>query len=154
MPQRLAAGAGAGMTATALTHPIDTLRLRLALPGSARQGAVHRAIQKWAEQKRVRRRSSANGLSCCGAGMWACAGSIVRTEGPAAFYKGLMPALAGIAPYAAINFATYDGLKAWAYGAGRAPCSHAPHVVCLGSAGSTELDAHSLRESQQAWRCT
>ena len=38
MLQRLAAGAGAGMTATALTHPLDTLRLRLALPGSARQG--------------------------------------------------------------------------------------------------------------------
>lgn len=61
--------------------------------------------------------------SCCVAGMWACAGSIARAEGPAAFYKGLMPALAGIAPYAAINFATYDGLKAWAYGAGRAPGS-------------------------------
>ena len=29
---RLAAGACAGMTATALTHPIDTVRLRLALP--------------------------------------------------------------------------------------------------------------------------
>jgi len=38
VPQRLAAGAGAGMTSTALTHPLDTLRLRLALPGSARQG--------------------------------------------------------------------------------------------------------------------
>ena len=61
--------------------------------------------------------------SCCAAGIWACAGGIVRSEGPAALYKGLMPALAGIAPYAAINFATYDGLKAWAYGAGRAHCS-------------------------------
>lgn len=32
MPLRLIAGACAGMTATALTHPLDTLRLRMALP--------------------------------------------------------------------------------------------------------------------------
>ncbi|KAK9832837.1 hypothetical protein WJX81_005482 [Elliptochloris bilobata] len=102
--QRLAAGAGAGMTATALTHPIDTLRLRLALPGSAQQG------------------------------MWACARAIVRTEGLLALYKGLTPALAGIAPYAAINFATYDGLKAWAYGAG--PQSAAGNLG-LGAAAGT-----------------
>ena len=29
---RLAAGAAAGMTATAATHPLDTIRLRLAMP--------------------------------------------------------------------------------------------------------------------------
>jgi hypothetical protein len=32
LAQRLASGAAAGMTATALTHPLDTVRLRLALP--------------------------------------------------------------------------------------------------------------------------
>lgn len=32
VPLRLIAGAFAGMTATALTHPLDTLRLRMALP--------------------------------------------------------------------------------------------------------------------------
>lgn len=39
VPARLASGAAAGMTATALTHPLDVLRLRLALPGRPRQGA-------------------------------------------------------------------------------------------------------------------
>lgn len=34
--RRLACGALAGMTGTALTHPLDTVRLRLALPNSAR----------------------------------------------------------------------------------------------------------------------
>ena len=38
VPRRLAAGAGAGMTATALTHPLDVVRLRLALPNSPYTG--------------------------------------------------------------------------------------------------------------------
>ena len=42
MPLRLAAGAAAGMTATALTHPLDVMRLRLALPRSPYTGGVPR----------------------------------------------------------------------------------------------------------------
>jgi solute carrier family 25 phosphate transporter 23/24/25/41 len=41
--RRLAAGACAGMSATALTHPLDTVRLRLALPGNQYKGARARA---------------------------------------------------------------------------------------------------------------
>ena len=50
----------------------------------------------------------------------------MRSEGVIALYKGLAPTLVGIAPYAALNFATYDLLKKavyhgerWGRGGGR-----------------------------------
>ena len=43
---------------------------------------------------------------------------VYRTEGVRALYKGLIPTLAGIAPYAACNFASYDVAKKMYYGDG------------------------------------
>ena len=40
LPGRLTCGALAGMTGTALTHPLDTVRLRLALPNSGRGACI------------------------------------------------------------------------------------------------------------------
>jgi solute carrier family 25 phosphate transporter 23/24/25/41 len=45
--------------------------------------------------------------------------TMVRTEGVVSLYKGLVPTLIGIAPYAALNFASYDMLKRYAYEGGR-----------------------------------
>lgn len=44
--------------------------------------------------------------------------TVARAEGPLALYKGLAPTLVGIAPYAALNFASYDLLKRHVYDAG------------------------------------
>ena len=85
--RRLVAGACAGMTATALTHPLDTVRLRLALPNSGYTGM-------------------GNAFT-----------TMVRAEGAVSLYKGLVPTLVGIAPYAALNFASYDLLKRKYYSA-------------------------------------
>lgn len=86
--KRLAAGACAGMTATTLTHPLDTVRLRLALPNTPYQGMMNAVV------------------------------TISSKEGLLALYKGLAPTLVGIAPYAALNFSSYDLLKTWAYSNG------------------------------------
>ena len=82
---RLTAGALAGMTASAATHPLDTVRLRLAMPKHPYTGL-------------------GNALT-----------SIVKQEGVSALYKGLGPTLVGIAPYAALNFAAYDSAKVYVY---------------------------------------
>lgn len=77
--RRLAAGAAAGMTATLVTFPLDTLRLRMAVDPKCRTmgGAVL---------------------------------TLLREGSGAAFYRGLGASLAGIAPYMALELATYDTL--------------------------------------------
>jgi len=101
--QRLLAGAMAGVTATTLTHPLDTLRLRMAVPVEATT-------------------SSALSIS-------AHITHIYRHEGLASLYRGLSPAIVGIAPFAAIQFTSYDILKTWGGGGGggdRSTGSEAP----------------------------
>ncbi|EIE27681.1 mitochondrial substrate carrier protein [Coccomyxa subellipsoidea C-169] len=79
--QRLTAGAFAGMSAVAVTHPLDVIRLRLSLPRAGYTGMTNALV------------------------------TIMRTEGSFALYKGFAPALIGTAPFAALNFASYDLLK-------------------------------------------
>lgn len=106
MVRRLTAGALAGMTGTAITHPLDVVRLRLALPDSGYRGITHAFA------------------------------SIFRSEGVTAFYKGLLPTLAGIAPYAACNFAAYDLIKKWYYRVRAiSPCPFACRVDVIAHGG-------------------
>lgn len=106
--RRLASGACAGMTATALTHPLDTIRLRLAMPHHTYKGT------------------------------WDALTTVARTEGSLALYKGLAPTLIGIAPYAALNFAAYDLLKQRVYGTGSSSKKQSPITnLLLGATAGT-----------------
>jgi solute carrier family 25 phosphate transporter 23/24/25/41 len=79
------AGAFAGVCSVTATYPLDLIRTRLSLPASG-----------------------TGSLS-----IMACARQIYATEGGVrALYRGLGPTLAGIAPYVALNFTVYEGLKA------------------------------------------
>lgn len=54
---------------------------------------------------------------------------MVKHEGVGSLYKGLAPTLVGIAPYAALNFASYDLLKAFAYSDHKyVPCLQEPII--------------------------
>lgn len=70
---------------------------------------------------RPARRTPPSRLPCapvtCLAGMADGFITVARTEGLMALYKGLLPTLIGIAPYAALNFASYDLLKRHVYNA-------------------------------------
>ena len=61
---------------------------------------------------------------------------MVRTEGVISLYKGLVPTLVGVAPYAALNFASYDMLKRWAYDGGHIQQSTVSNLLMGATAGT------------------
>lgn len=79
------AGAGAGLTAVSLTYPLDTIRARLAfqITGEHRyNGIIHTAT------------------------------SILKEEGGVrALYRGFVPTLCGMVPYAGLSFYCFEMLK-------------------------------------------
>ncbi|XP_037828914.1 calcium-binding mitochondrial carrier protein SCaMC-1-like [Kryptolebias marmoratus] len=83
--KRFIAGSMAGATAQTAIYPMEVLKTRLTLRKTGQY-----------------------------AGMFDCAKKILRKEGVIAFYKGYIPNLLGIIPYAGIDLAVYETLKnAW-----------------------------------------
>ena len=84
--ERMFAGAFAGICSVTTTYPLDIIRTRLSLDINQNK---ERAIIS-------------------------CGKDIVKHEGgTVALYRGLSPTIAGIAPYVALNFTVYEGLKSW-----------------------------------------
>ena len=80
--QRMAAGALAGGTAQALIYPLELVRTRLAVcPGGTYGGIID------------------------------CATKVMRQEGVRAFYRGIVPSMIGILPYAGVDITTFELLK-------------------------------------------
>ncbi|XP_010771958.1 calcium-binding mitochondrial carrier protein SCaMC-2-B-like isoform X2 [Notothenia coriiceps] len=80
--ERLVAGSLAGAIAQSSIYPMEVLKTRLALRKTGQySGIVH------------------------------CAKHIFQKEGAAAFYKGYVPNMLGIIPYAGIDLAVYETLK-------------------------------------------
>ncbi len=114
--QRLTAGAFAGMSAVAVTHPLDVIRLRLSLPRAGYTGVSPAVFTSYYSASRCLlgvNLTMARALhhTLLMAGMTNALVTIMRTEGSFALYKGFAPALIGTAPFAALNFASYDLLK-------------------------------------------
>ncbi|XP_054628380.1 calcium-binding mitochondrial carrier protein SCaMC-2-A [Dunckerocampus dactyliophorus] len=80
--ERFVAGSLAGVIAQSTIYPMEVLKTRLAL----------------------RRTGQYTGISDC-------AKQILRREGLTAFYKGYLPNMLGIIPYAGIDLAVYETLK-------------------------------------------
>ncbi|KAG1334578.1 putative mitochondrial adenine nucleotide transporter BTL3 [Cocos nucifera] len=80
--ERFLAGAAAGITATVLCLPMDTIRTKMVAPGGEALGGVI-------------------GVFC----------HMVQTEGFFSLYKGLVPSLISMAPSGAVFYGVYDILK-------------------------------------------
>ncbi|XP_029706858.1 calcium-binding mitochondrial carrier protein SCaMC-1 isoform X2 [Takifugu rubripes] len=80
--ERLVAGCLAGATAQTAIYPMEVLKTRLTL----------------------RKTGQYSGLADC-------VKQIIQKEGPTAFYKGYLPNLLSIVPYAGIDLAVYETLK-------------------------------------------
>ncbi|KAK4348957.1 hypothetical protein RND71_031712 [Anisodus tanguticus] len=80
--ERFVAGAAAGVTATVMCLPLDTVRTKLVARGGEALGGVVGAFQH-----------------------------VIRTEGFFSLYKGLVPSILSMAPAAAVFYGVYDILK-------------------------------------------
>ncbi|KAL8151914.1 hypothetical protein V2J09_021722 [Rumex salicifolius] len=80
--ERFVAGAAAGITATLLCLPMDTIRTIMVAPGGEALGGVIGAFRH-----------------------------VIRTEGFFSLYKGLVPSIVSMAPSGAVFYGVYDILK-------------------------------------------
>ncbi|KAK3230877.1 hypothetical protein Dsin_002758 [Dipteronia sinensis] len=80
--ERFIAGAAAGMTASILCLPLDTIRTKILAPGGENLGGVIGAFRY-----------------------------MVQTEGFFSLYKGLVPSILSMAPSGAVFYGVYDILK-------------------------------------------
>ncbi|CAL9054023.1 unnamed protein product [Musa banksii] len=81
--ERFVAGAAAGITATILCIPMDTIRTKIVAPGGEAFGGVIGVFRH-----------------------------MVQTEGFFSLYKGLVPSLISMAPSGAVFYGVYDIMKA------------------------------------------
>ncbi|KAK4990385.1 hypothetical protein LTR50_002559 [Elasticomyces elasticus] len=92
--QRLICGAMAGITSVTFTYPLDIVRTRLSI-----QSASFAALSK-AEQHTKGKKLP---------GMGQLLVSMYKNEGGMrALYRGIIPTVAGVAPYVGLNFMTYE----------------------------------------------
>ncbi|PSS30197.1 Mitochondrial adenine nucleotide transporter like [Actinidia chinensis var. chinensis] len=80
--ERFFAGAAAGVTATVLCIPMDTIRTKMVAPGGEALGGVIGAFRH-----------------------------MIQTEGFFSLYKGLVPSIISMAPSGAVFYGVYDILK-------------------------------------------
>ncbi|KAI0502845.1 solute carrier family 25 member 42 [Xylaria bambusicola] len=91
--ERLVCGGIAGITSVFFTYPLDIVRTRLSI-----QTASFAALGEVPKDKLP--------------GMWSTMGTMYRSEGGiGALYRGIIPTVAGVAPYVGLNFMTYEFVR-------------------------------------------
>ncbi|KAF2659512.1 mitochondrial carrier protein-like protein [Lophiostoma macrostomum CBS 122681] len=89
--QRLLCGGLAGITSVTFTYPLDIVRTRLSI-----QSASFSGLDKAEPGKKL-------------PGMWQVLVTMYKNEGGFfALYRGIVPTVAGVAPYVGLNFMVYE----------------------------------------------
>lgn len=89
---RLVCGGIAGITSVFLTYPLDIVRTRLSIQSASFAELGERPKQL--------------------PGMWATLITMYKNEGGvAALYRGIIPTVAGVAPYVGLNFMVYESVR-------------------------------------------
>lgn len=102
--RRLVCGGAAGITSVTFTYPLDIVRTRLSI-----QSASFQAISKDTVKKQL-------------PGMWGTMIIMYKTEGGFfALYRGIIPTVAGVAPYVGLNFMTYESVRKYLTPEGEKP---------------------------------
>lgn len=89
---RLTCGGLAGVTSVTFTYPLDIVRTRLSIQSAsfAALGEKPKALP----------------------GMWATLATMYKNEGGVpALYRGIVPTVAGVAPYVGLNFMVYEHVR-------------------------------------------
>ncbi|KAI9762564.1 MAG: hypothetical protein M4579_000367 [Chaenotheca gracillima] len=112
--RRLCCGGAAGITSVTFTYPLDIVRTRLSI-----QSASFAALGSAAKGRLP--------------GMWATLVGMYKNEGGfMALYRGIVPTVAGVAPYVGLNFMTYEAVRKYLTPEGEAN----PNAVRKLSAGA------------------
>ncbi|KAH0427409.1 hypothetical protein CcaCcLH18_09690 [Colletotrichum camelliae] len=89
---RLTCGGIAGITSVFFTYPLDIVRTRLSIQSASFAELGDRPKEL--------------------PGMWATMGKMYKTEGGfSALYRGIVPTVAGVAPYVGLNFMVYEWVR-------------------------------------------
>ncbi|KAI9496615.1 mitochondrial carrier domain-containing protein [Zychaea mexicana] len=121
-PRRLTAGGFAGVISVVCTYPLDMVRTRLSVLSATLDGNVRKT--GGVPQKKL-------------PGIVPSIVHIYKTEGGmVGLYRGLWPTTLGVAPYVALNFQCYEGLKFLLVAPGEDTPSASRKLICGALAGS------------------
>ncbi|RMY64843.1 hypothetical protein D0863_09518 [Hortaea werneckii] len=99
--RRLLCGATAGITSVTFTYPLDIVRTRLSIQSASFSGLS-------SSSSTSTNPTSPRRLP----GMWATLRHMYATEGGLpALYRGIIPTVAGVAPYVGLNFMIYESVR-------------------------------------------
>ncbi|KAK1147104.1 coenzyme A transporter [Aspergillus melleus] len=121
--RRLLSGSLAGITSVFFTYPLELIRVRLAFETKKSSRSSLRDVVRQIYRERVSPPSTSSGISASSVtGATAAAtvenvsssvNKVVPSSGIANFYRGFIPTMMGMLPYAGISFLVHDTVGDW-----------------------------------------